>query len=154
MFVVTCRTGIRRRKCCKSAFHLTVALFLAVSRAAIEILITASAVYVTLFHALTSSAHQNVTPLLLPLLYRQCYDDYEFSPGSTLRVNVVILVQHNHSFALVLTALTHRRFVTPVAALHMLPCWRSLVDLSPWKEKQRHSVHTDTYSSLSCIHTT
>jgi hypothetical protein len=39
--------------------------------------------------------------------------------------------------------LTHRRFVTPVAAIHMLPCWRSLVDLLPWKEKQRHSVHTD-----------
>jgi hypothetical protein len=101
------------------------------SRSHGEILITASTVYVTLFHALTSSAHQNVTPLLLPLLYRQCYDDDEFSPGSTLRVNVVILVQHNHSFALVLTALTHQRFVTPVAALHMLPCWRSLVDLSP-----------------------
>jgi hypothetical protein len=95
-----------------------------------EILITASAVYVTLFHALISSAHQNVTPLL-PLLYRQCYDDDEFSPSNTLRVNAVILEQHNHSFALVLTALTHRRFVTPVAALHMLPCWRSLVDLPP-----------------------
>ena len=78
-----CRTGIRRRKCCRSAFHLTVALFLAISRAAMEILITASAVDVTLFHALTSSAHQNVTPLLLPLLYRQCYDDDEFSPGNT-----------------------------------------------------------------------
>jgi hypothetical protein len=96
-----------------------------------EILITASAVDVTLFHALTSSAHQNVTPLLLPPLYRQCYDDDEFSPGNILRVNAVILVQHNHSFAFVLTALTHRRFVTPVAAIHMLPCWRSLVDLLP-----------------------
>ena len=66
----------------------------------------------------------------------------EFLPGNTMRVNAVILVHHNHSFALVLTASIHRRFVTTVASLHLLPCSRFLVDLLPWKEKQRHSVHS------------
>jgi len=95
-----------------------------------EILITASAVDVNTIPRANLLRLPKCYTSSLAIVAPSMVNIIEFLPGNTMRVNAVILVHHNHSFELLLSTCCPARAFWLTYRLE--------------KEKQRHSVHSES----------